>query len=156
MMSIRAFVVTTLFCLVASQLATAQEKSDQSFAEAFAGDAKKMYSHVVELVDEAEVEAEREADEESPDVVSVYENTTVTIKADRSYSETVHQVSFVSSRAGIETASALSRRWTPWYQDKPEITARVISPRGSEAWLDASTLAEASFGEVDYLSLIHI
>ena len=150
MMSIRAFVVATLFCLVASQLATAQEKSDQSFAEAFAGDAKKMYSHVVELVDEAEVEAEREADEESPDVVSVYENTTVTIKADRSYSETVHQVSFVSSRAGIETASALSRRWTPWYQDKPEITARVISPRGSEAWLDASTLAEASFGEVDY------
>jgi transglutaminase-like putative cysteine protease len=40
--------------------------------------------------------------------------------------------------------SALEKFWAPWYQERPELRARVITPDGAVHTLDPATVAEAS------------
>ncbi len=37
--------------------------------------------------------------------------------------------------------------WSPWYQERPALRARVISPDGIEHWLDPKTIGESPVGE---------
>lgn len=48
---------------------------------------------------------------------------------------------------GVDGWSTVGASWTPWFQDKPEIRARVIPPDGVERWLDLTTLTEAPLAE---------
>jgi tetratricopeptide (TPR) repeat protein len=40
--------------------------------------------------------------------------------------------------------STISAAWNPWYQQRPELRARVIGADGSEHWLEPSMLSEAA------------
>lgn len=42
----------------------------------------------------------------------------------------------------------LSQTWAPWYQTKPEIKARAISPEGKVQNLDPSAIAEVPLGQI--------
>lgn len=54
------------------------------------------------------------------------------------------QVYRVLTTAGAAAWASLEVSWSPWYQDRPEIRARVIAPDGRVHELDPTTVAEAA------------
>ncbi len=48
----------------------------------------------------------------------------------------------VDQEAAIESWSSVSAEWSPWFEAKPEILARVITPDGQVHLLDQKTLGE--------------
>ena len=63
-----------------------------------------------------------------------------------------HVIYKILSRNGVQY-SGIDRSWSPWFEKKPVIDARVISRRGFVSKLDQSTLAEAAVDELDDLVL---
>lgn len=59
------------------------------------------------------------------------------------------QVYRIIEASAVEGFSAVEAEWKPWFQDRPEIRARVISPDGAEHHLDPATIGESPVGEVD-------
>ena len=55
----------------------------------------------------------------------------------------------IEEESAIEAWSSTSAFWQPWYQNRPQIKARVINPDGSESWLDPAHIAEQSTNESD-------
>lgn len=53
----------------------------------------------------------------------------------------------ILSPAGLQGWSSTAARWSPWHQKRPSLRARVISPRGTEHWLDAATIGEFTLSE---------
>lgn len=53
----------------------------------------------------------------------------------------------VDSPGAIPSWSRVSETWRPWYQDRPEIEARVIAPDGSEYRLNPADLGEYNDAE---------
>src|SRR5690349_17694824 len=49
----------------------------------------------------------------------------------------------LNSSAGPDW-SELSQPWSPWYQERPELKARVVTPDGAVHLLDPATIAEAA------------
>ena len=50
----------------------------------------------------------------------------------------------VLTTAGAAAWASLEISWSPWYQDRPEIRARVIAPDGRVHELDPATVAESA------------
>ncbi|MBV8755791.1 MAG: DUF3857 domain-containing protein [Deltaproteobacteria bacterium] len=55
---------------------------------------------------------------------------------------TSHFIVAITSTKGIDTWSQLWRGWSPWFQDRPELRARVITRSGDAHELDATKLGE--------------
>src|SRR5438067_3037044 len=53
-----------------------------------------------------------------------------------------HVVYRVANDSGVEHWSTIEALWAPWYQEKPEIKARVIARDGSIHEFDAKALTE--------------
>jgi tetratricopeptide (TPR) repeat protein/transglutaminase-like putative cysteine protease len=53
------------------------------------------------------------------------------------------------SRDAARSWARVERGWSPWYQARPEIRARVITPSGDVHLLDPRTLVEAGAGDAD-------
>jgi tetratricopeptide (TPR) repeat protein/transglutaminase-like putative cysteine protease len=53
----------------------------------------------------------------------------------------------VLSAAGVEAWAELQRQWAPWYQNKPQLRARVIGADGRAHELDPKTVAEGPAGD---------
>lgn len=53
----------------------------------------------------------------------------------------------ISASAGLEDWSLSEAAWSPWYQAKPTLRARVIGPAGDERWLDPGALRELTAAE---------
>lgn len=45
---------------------------------------------------------------------------------------------------GVAAAGELSQQWNPWFEARPKIRARVVTPDGKETRIDDSTLIEGS------------
>jgi len=60
---------------------------------------------------------------------------------------TIRTVFLVATPAGVEAASTVGITWKPWYQARPTIRARVISPDGAEHILDPATITESPADE---------
>lgn len=58
-----------------------------------------------------------------------------------------HVVYRVANESGIERYSTIDALWAPWYQEKPELKARVIAKDGSVHELDAASLTETAAPE---------
>jgi len=54
--------------------------------------------------------------------------------------ETNRLIYRVENQDGVENWSEVSAQWQAWYQDRPEIKARVITSEGVVHWLDPKTL----------------
>jgi transglutaminase-like putative cysteine protease/tetratricopeptide (TPR) repeat protein len=53
----------------------------------------------------------------------------------------------ILSEAGVEAWAQLERQWAPWYQDRPQLRARVIGKDGKAHELDPKTVAEGPAGD---------
>ncbi|MEO5726607.1 MAG: DUF3857 domain-containing protein, partial [Byssovorax sp.] len=55
----------------------------------------------------------------------------------------------VLTQQGVESWGSAEARWSPWYMERPQITATVTSPSGEASKLDPSTISEsASYPEM--------
>jgi tetratricopeptide (TPR) repeat protein len=50
----------------------------------------------------------------------------------------------VLTQQGVESWGSTEARWSPWYMERPQITATVTSPSGEEIKLDPSTISESA------------
>lgn len=55
----------------------------------------------------------------------------------------------IEDQAAIDGWSQVAARWEPWFEDKPEIHARVIDPDGKVSELDQKTVADGPANEND-------
>ena len=55
-----------------------------------------------------------------------------------------HMVYRVVTAQGVEQLDSTGSRWQPWYDERPEIHARVVAPDGSVHTLDPKAVTEAS------------
>lgn len=54
--------------------------------------------------------------------------------------KTRHLIYRIEDEEGVKNWAETNGRWEAWHQEKPEIRARVLTPDGSEHWLDPKTL----------------
>jgi len=80
--------------------------------------------------------------DERVDVVVLLEEAHRTIEADGRNTHTWRMVYRILTARGVEGWSTTQVAWEPWYEGRPEIRARVITPEGAEHWLDPSTVGE--------------
>ncbi len=53
----------------------------------------------------------------------------------------------VLSQVGVDGWSSTRASWSPWYEERPEIRARVTNPDGSQHLLDPASVIESSVAE---------
>ncbi|HLY97901.1 MAG TPA: DUF3857 domain-containing protein [Candidatus Angelobacter sp.] len=58
-----------------------------------------------------------------------------------------HMIYRIEDEEGVQGWAEISGRWSPWYQAKPEIKARVITADGAEHWLDGKTMTDVPVHE---------
>ncbi len=73
--------------------------------------------------------------------------TSFAVDAQGRFTERRHRIFRVLGPGAIDGWATLVCAWSPWFQARPEIRARVIDPEGGEHRLDLSTIAEAPVGE---------
>jgi tetratricopeptide (TPR) repeat protein len=61
----------------------------------------------------------------------------------------IHTLYRIVTPAAVEGWSSVETGWSPWYEEKPEIRARVITADGVEHPLDPKTIGEATASEND-------
>ncbi len=57
----------------------------------------------------------------------------------------------VLSAAAVDSWGSVESSWSPWYQERPQIRARVVTAAGTEHLLDPATLAELPASETESL-----
>jgi hypothetical protein len=55
-----------------------------------------------------------------------------------------HLVAIPRNEDGVRAWSETAETFSPWFQDRPELRARVITRKGEARWLDAATLSEGA------------
>ena len=58
-----------------------------------------------------------------------------------------HMIYRIEDEEGVRGWAEISGRWSPWYQAKPEIKARVLTTDGAEHWLDGKTMTDVPVHE---------
>ncbi|MCK6545950.1 DUF3857 domain-containing protein [Myxococcota bacterium] len=59
------------------------------------------------------------------------------------------QVARIETEAGAESWTSLSVQWAPWYEERPELRARVTTPDGRVLELDPKTIDDAPASDGD-------
>lgn len=81
------------------------------------------------------------------DVVFLLEDRTFEIDAQNRVNMNVHRIFRIDTQDAVEHWAAVSASWSPWYQEKPVIHARVVTSDGVEHVLDQKTLVEGPLSE---------
>lgn len=92
-----------------------------------------------EDVAEAAAKVERYRDEA---YVVLHDEARFTVDDEGRVTQEWRLVYRIESDAGLEYADSVEVTWHPWYQEQPEVRARVVLPSGEVAELDPSTLNE--------------
>lgn len=53
-----------------------------------------------------------------------------------------HMIYRIETKEGVDDWAEIRIRWSPWYQNQPEIKARVIAPDGKVTMLDQKTITD--------------
>ncbi len=77
------------------------------------------------------------------DITVLLDERRISFDKERKATETHHLVYRIESQAGMEDWTAVGSRWSPWYQERPTVEARVIAPDGRVSALDPKTLSDA-------------
>jgi transglutaminase-like putative cysteine protease/tetratricopeptide (TPR) repeat protein len=77
------------------------------------------------------------------DVTVLLDERRISFDKDRKATETHHLVYRIETQGGMEDWTAVGSRWSPWYQERPTVEARVIAPDGRVSTLDPKTLSDA-------------
>ena len=86
---------------------------------------------------------------DDPPAVILLEEYQYTIDRQSRIASRVRIVYLVRSREAVESWSAVQQEYQPWFESRPEIRARVISPGGRVSTLDPSTIADAPASQFD-------
>ncbi|MGE5113881.1 MAG: DUF3857 domain-containing protein [Acidobacteriaceae bacterium] len=79
-------------------------------------------------------------------VTILSEDTEVKVDESHRLTERYHMVYRIDSPDAVEEWSSVGIRWSPWYQSKPKVHARVVTPDGVERELDPKVLSDAPAG----------
>ncbi len=77
------------------------------------------------------------------DVTVLLDERRIRFDKDRKATETHHLVYRIETQGGMEDWTAVGSGWSPWYQERPTVEARVIAPDGKVSMLDPKTLSDA-------------
>lgn len=72
---------------------------------------------------------------------------TFTFQADGRTKSVWHQIQRIATADGVEEAGTVRAWWSPWYDERPVITARVIAKDGTVYTLDPKAIVEATAEE---------
>ncbi|MDP8981227.1 MAG: DUF3857 domain-containing protein [Acidobacteriota bacterium] len=84
-----------------------------------------------------------------PEVIILLSEHQYRIRADGRVEAIIRQVYRVNQQEAVEEWSAMEQQYQPWYQDKPELRARVITGDGKVRWLDVNTIADSPMREFE-------
>jgi len=102
-------------------------------------------------VDAQELLAAAEAVEvdHNADVVVLLEEHTYTWDDQGRANSALRRIYHVRGQAAVDGWGVTEVYWSPWYQAKPELKARVITPGGREVWLEGSQVSDAAVSQYD-------
>jgi tetratricopeptide (TPR) repeat protein len=89
---------------------------------------------------------------ETDDVEYLYEETVIRIEADGRRTETIHSIYRVLTESGVEQFGSVEAEWSPWFQNRPTISARVVNGSTDEVRLIDREIVEgpAAHGDSVY------
>ncbi len=82
-------------------------------------------------------------------VVLLLEDDQFLTHKDGRVEETSRVVYRVDRQQSAEAFSSVNRPYQPWFQEKPELRARVITPDGTVHWLDVKTISDSPVRQID-------
>ena len=91
--------------------------------------------------------AASDAVEEDTSILVLYQGTEYHFDADGRRTYTRHLIYSPLDTLGVEGWAQVGSDWSPWFQERPTVEARVISPDGTVRQLDPSTLVESPTAE---------
>jgi transglutaminase-like putative cysteine protease/tetratricopeptide (TPR) repeat protein len=77
------------------------------------------------------------------DVMILSDERTYEVDAENRATETLHRTYRVDTQKGVDGWATVSAGWYSWYEERPTIKARVVTPDGQEHVLDTKDLSEA-------------
>ena len=80
---------------------------------------------------------------ENPAAIVLLEEERHLIRADGRSEATIRKVYRIALQDAVEDWASVEQGYQPWYQQEPEIRARVISASGAVQWLDPKTVASS-------------
>jgi tetratricopeptide (TPR) repeat protein len=83
------------------------------------------------------------------DVVVLFEEGRFRFEPDGRCDYRYHIVYRIQTEAGVRAWSSIGSGWAPWFEQKPELRARVTTPDGRSRALDPQTIAEAPVSDDD-------
>jgi tetratricopeptide (TPR) repeat protein len=86
---------------------------------------------------------------DNPEIVVLLEEHKYTVHSDGRIDASIRKVFLVLQQDAVDDWSTVEHEYQPWYQQKPEIRARVIAPDGSARALDPATIADSPAREFD-------
>src|SRR5258708_23002688 len=89
----------------------------------------------------------KKVDAKDLNVVYLLDERTVAFEADGRAKSVFRTIEYIVTADGVDDAGTVSAWWAPWYDDKPAITARVITKDGVVHTLDPKAITEASAEE---------
>jgi tetratricopeptide (TPR) repeat protein len=81
---------------------------------------------------------------EGADILVLRQETQLEFRPDGSCDTRRHLIYLILTETGMQQWAEVTANWKPWYQSRPTLMARVITPDGNIHLLDPSTISEAS------------
>lgn len=94
-------------------------------------------------VDELQKAAAKVAPEQFMQATVLFEREAYRLDAAGRVTYSYSMVYRIETQAGIKGWSEIWARWEPWYENKPEVRARVIQPDGKVSQLDQTTVSDS-------------
>ena len=130
------------FILIIASSTVAQDASPPwQYCAPYSADAKQLLDAARDREDPGDVSFE-----------TLLSDIRIEFLADGRVKRSRHSIFRVLTRDGIDTLK-IDEDWSPWFEKKPVVDARVISRRGIVSRLDPSTIAEAATDQIDDLVL---
>ena len=86
--------------------------------------------------------AASEASKNSSVVILLEDHRYVVDKQSRTSSK-IRKVYRIRKKSAVDYWASIEQEFQPWYEQKPQVRARVIGPEGKIHWLDPKTIAES-------------
>jgi hypothetical protein len=83
------------------------------------------------------------------DIFVLLEDHRYTIHADGRMDATIRKVYRIEQQDAVEEWSSIEQPYQPWYQQPPDLKARVIGKDGTVRWLDLKTIVDAPSRQFD-------
>jgi Flp pilus assembly protein TadD len=91
--------------------------------------------------------AAQKVDAKDLNVVYLLDEETISFEPDGRAKSVFRAIEYIVTEDGVEAAGTASAAWAPWYDDKPVITARVITKDGTVHTLDPKAITESTAEE---------